>query len=140
MTSTKQNFARKYKIPIDTMDLDYEVVKNPDTAEKPEDGVHILGMNMEGCRWDGVEFQLAESEQKILFTMCPLMLFQPVLAKDKRTEGIYKCPVYLTMERKGILATTGHSTNFVTKVSLPSDRPESHWIKRGAAMICALSD
>jgi hypothetical protein len=28
----------------------------------------------------------------------------------------------------------------VLKVSLPSDRPPSHWTKRGAAMICALTD
>lgn len=140
LTSAKQNYARKYKIPIDTMDLDYEVVRDAENAKAPSDGVHILGMNMEGFRWDNKGFLVAESESKVLFTLAPMIWFKPVLTKDKKSEGIYACPVYLTMERRGILATTGHSTNFVGKVSLPTDRPQSHWIKRGAAMICALSD
>ena len=66
--------------------------------------------------------------------------FLPIKAVDKITEGIYQAPMYLTMERKGTLATTGHSTNFVLYMSMPSDKDPSHWIKRGAALICSLSD
>lgn len=83
---------------------------------------------------------LDESDPKVLFTMAPMFHFIPLKAADKNTEGIYLMPLYLTMDRRGILATTGHSTNFVGLISIPSAQQSSHWTKRGAALLCALND
>lgn len=139
LTGARQNYARKYQIPIDTMDLDYKVIGNMD-APTPEDGVFVMGMFMEGCKWDPAAFLLAESDPKDLYPLCPMIHFIPIKAKDKVTEGVHKMPLYLTMDRRGILATTGHSTNFVGFINMPTDKDPSHWIKRGSALLCALAD
>jgi dynein heavy chain len=53
---------------------------------------------------------------------------------------MYACPVYVTLQRKGDISTLGESSNFVATIPLPTDLPPIHWIKRGTALFCQLSD
>lgn len=65
----------------------------------------------------------------------PIIWFIPVRNKAGQEKKTYRCPVYKTTERKGTLSTTGHSTNFILSIDLPTNKEETHWIKRGVAMI-----
>lgn len=70
----------------------------------------------------------------------PLIHFKPVLTNEFTEGNRYKCPVYKTLERRGELSTTGHSTNYVLPVYLGIRDPVTLWIKRSVALICQTND
>ncbi|KAK3571583.1 hypothetical protein QTP86_014552, partial [Hemibagrus guttatus] len=141
LTGVSQNFARKYTIPIDYIGFEFEVMKQEDEMEvKPEDGAYVRGLFLEGARWDGEQMVIGESQPKILFDSLPIIWLKPGESSTFLHDGVYVCPVYKTSVRRGTLSTTGHSTNYVLSIELPSDRPQKHWINRGVAALCQLDD
>lgn len=108
------------------------------TPQAPEDGAYIRGMFVEGARWDAETQLLADSLPKVLHSHAPLLLLRP--AVEVRSFPHYACPLYRTPERRGVLATTGHSTNFVMELRVPSDRPQEAWVRAGVAFLLSLAD
>jgi dynein heavy chain len=143
ITGALQNYARKFKIPIDEIMVDFEVMPASWTinnVQSPEDGVYVYGFYLEGARWSPEEAALAESVSKVLYDQIPLVWFKPVRQRDFQPQSTYDCPVYKTSARRGVLSTTGHSTNYVITVRLPTRLPERHWINRGVALLLQLDD
>jgi dynein heavy chain len=62
----------------------------------------------------------------------------PEIDRVTPKSGVYNCPVYKVLSRSGTLSTTGHSTNFVMIMELPSKELEDKWIKAGVAAFLAL--
>lgn len=80
-----------------------------------------------------------------LFVPLPKMHFVPARMSDmakpeaiERHGPLYSAPMYKTSERRGVLSTTGHSTNFVCEVRLPTATPAVHWVRRGVALLTSL--
>jgi len=74
---------------------------------------------------------------KVLFGTLPPIIMTPV-AEREEPANVYKCPLYKVLSRKGTLSTTGHSTNFVMYVEVPTKRNADMWTIAGVALFLAL--
>ncbi|CAB3241783.1 unnamed protein product [Arctia plantaginis] len=137
LTGALQNYARKHVIAIDTVAYAFEELTNA-PSKKPEDGCCVRGLFLEGARFNLSDMSLEESRPKELYMEMPIIYMKPEQG-HKLKEGLYECPTYKTLLRAGTLSTTGHSTNYVMTIELPTHKPQSHWIKRGVALFCALN-
>lgn len=147
MTAALQSHARKTQIPIDTLCFHTVMTDTREDAvsSAPADGVYVYGLFMEGARWDGEAHSVNESTPGVLYDRLPCIHLNPVtltqMKEVERGSSLYMCPMYKTSTRAGTLSTTGHSTNFVTYVQLPTvSMSPDHWIRRGVALLCMLND
>jgi len=141
ITGTLQNYARRHVIPIDHLSFRFEVLDNlllEDIKEKPDDGCYVYGLWLEGARWDKNQHSLAWSMPKDLYTAMPIVHFIPSVDRKPPETGLYNCPVYKVLSRRGTLSTTGHSTNFVLFLELNSKDPKEMWVRAGVALFLGL--
>merc|ERR1719183_3471974 len=141
-TGAMQNFARKYNEEIDLLSYkqipldDCKDAKKELTSPAP-DGVYVYGIFVEGARWSTATHQIEDSRRKELYTEMAPLWFCPI--KNREPDILdYRCPTYKVVSRKGVLLTTGHSTNFVLYIEMKTDCPCSKWIKAGMACFLAL--
>lgn len=150
LTGSLQNYARKMQLPIDTVSFNFILRKESWTTLtlKPENGVYIRGLFLEGARWDASIESINDSLPKQLFTELPVIHLDPEKDRKDPKENIYRCPVYKVLSRRGTLSTTGHSTNFVMWIEVPSKRTnilnnegkadQEEWIRAGVGAFTSL--
>ena len=132
LTALLQNYARRYTIPIDVLTFGFEFqtfYKVEEVDTHPGDGVFFYGFFMESGEVNGNTLSLEDAGPGQKYSVVPMILFKP--KKDhKINERDYLCPLFKTTERAGTLSTTGHSTNFVLMVEVPSRKAPKHWVLR----------
>ncbi|XP_029013318.1 dynein axonemal heavy chain 6 isoform X2 [Betta splendens] len=161
LTGVLQNHARHYSLPIDELNFRFNVVPAyrdqaavcealhtlPNNAvlemdkelPEPEDGVLVHGMFMDASRWDDEHMVIEDALPRVMNPMLPVVHFEPQRGYVSEPD-LYAAPLYKTSARAGTLSTTGHSTNFVVTVMLPSKRPSDYWISKASALLCQLND
>merc|ERR1711964_689705 len=155
LTGVLQNFARRDKIAIDRCLWNFRTCKLSDSnpAEPANPGSYIRGLNLDGARWDDEVGHLVDSFPKVLWAAHPNIWLVPVeLQNDTQTdraqfnsgkrEHTYPCPVYKESARRGVLSTSGHSSNFIMWIfiDIHPDHTEQLWTRRGVALITMTDD
>jgi len=110
-------------------------------TEGPPDGVIVYGLYLEGARFDLSANRILDSRPGKMYDLLPTIHFIPEV-NHKQAPNTYACPVYKTAVRKGVLSTTGMSTNYVVPIELPISQSENEnkWILAGVAALCNLTD
>lgn len=155
-----QTYARKHSRPIDLLQFEFEVLASMDSStihRGPADGVYIYGLLIENAKWNHDDKCLQEPEPGEMYSQVPVIHFIPkykpaaskedgkhkssLLANHEDDDKeVYRCPVYKTSARAGILSTTGQSTNFILTVDLPCGVPETEEDRKKRAVGLELSD
>ncbi|XP_037775624.1 dynein heavy chain 7, axonemal-like [Penaeus monodon] len=140
LTAVLQNHARAYTLAIDQLWFHFQVCDVDEASPAPDVGTYIRGLYLEGARWDHSTDRLEEALPRRLHENMPPIWLKPMVREEIPATTSYSCPVYKTSERRGNLTTTGHCTNYVISVRIPTHLSEDHWTLRGVALLCSLSD
>lgn len=92
ITGTMQNYARKKKIEIDLVSFEFLFLDEAiDRAnlEKPELGVYIEGLFIEGAQWNYERKIIENPKPKELFSKLPVIWLKPTERQEFKEEGIY---------------------------------------------------
>ena len=160
LTGTLQNHARRSNLPIDSLSFEFIMMNEKEselTCVPRAGGCYVTGLFLEGARWDATAHSLNDPYPKELFAKMPIMHLLPKVDRAAPQSGIYRCPVYKILTRTGTLSTTGHSTNFVFWIEIPSNQTtifrnslvsetnvqmqfadQEYWIKAGVACFLSL--
>lgn len=138
MTASLQTYARKNATAIDTLAFRTNVMPwtVSDVHAKPEIGVYIHGLYMQGARFDDRKKCVDDSMIGKPIVEFPVLWLEPIMEEELKIDKAFHCPLYKTSIRAGELSTTGHSTNFVMYLHLNCEKDADYWVRRGAALLC----
>jgi len=129
LTSICQVAANKNQWELDKLVTFTDVTKKmsaDETDGSSRDGAYIIGMQMQGARWDVATGLIEKSMPKEMFSPMPVMNVKAVTKEKADVQGIYMCPVYITEQR---------GPTYVFQAQLKTKSPPARWILAGVALI-----
>lgn len=138
LTANLQLFARKNKVPFDTVRYTTSILKERVGAaiqEEPENGLYVEGLFLEGTKWSSEESCLVECDSCDLISTLPVVHLIPTTEPDDKG---YECPVFRTQVRgTGAL----DPQNYIMSLWLPNGKlSPSHWTQRSVAAIITVRE
>ncbi len=137
-----QDYALQTMVSIDRVKLHFELPAKSELQDSQYEivqasaGSEISGLYLEGARWDESKNEITENAETEIFNELPLMKVVPSVEPREQASHTYEAPLYKTTVRRGVLSTTGHSTNFISLIPLPSSRSDlRYWVRRGVALV-----
>jgi dynein heavy chain, axonemal len=94
-----------------------------------KDGAYIIGLSMQGARWEPNASSVEKAKPKEMFCPMPVITVKGVTL-DKADLQAYQCPVYKTEQR---------GPTFVFCAQLKTKSPPGRWIMAGVALIMDVS-
>ncbi|XP_055681852.1 dynein axonemal heavy chain 12-like [Lutzomyia longipalpis] len=137
LATIRLNFTRKHKIPVDEIELEFDLCETPNG-----DSIEISGLFLSGARFDRELNSLAELNPRQLHDELPGIACTPQNVEEKIHSNTYICPTYVLLsDRKDMEDTPGGNGHFIMEIPLriPSDSSPDHWILRGVAALCQLN-
>lgn len=108
VTAVMQVTARKKQWALDNVTLETHITSyewnglKPEGIDKqPEESAYVHGMYLQGARWDNASGMLKDSFLKELLPPLPVMNIVAIPLAEKKSKGLYTCPVYYTGIRGG---------------------------------------
>lgn len=130
LTAIMQSQARKNEWALDKVVIATEVTKKSvdEVEQVAREGCYIVGLYMDGARWDTGLNVVAHSQPKEVVFKMPVMLAKAIPVDKAEFKDCYMCPVYKIQMR---------GPTFVWKANLKTRIPESVWVLGG---VCLLMD
>jgi dynein heavy chain len=101
LTAVLQTAARATEVPIDTLSWEFTVlsVDENQLIERPENGVYVKGMFLEGAGWDKKNACLIEPQPMQLVCPMPVIHFRPQEVLKKKTRGFLPEPSRISITK-----------------------------------------
>jgi dynein heavy chain len=133
LTAMLQTTARARRAAFDSVGFSFALAAEDYELTELEHGFYARGLVLEGAgyNWDK---EILEPPATALQPI-PYVIFHAEVDHVRSVDNSYECPVYITPTRHGSVSTTGHSSNFVLNVDLPTSQPSKVWIQAGVALL-----
>lgn len=124
-------FSRRRNIPIEQITLDLRVTKD-DSEDDVDNTYYIHGLHLSGARWDTQRHLLIESLTNVFWCDMPPIRLTFRIEDERVVDDIYyECPVYISP-----IDIDVKIRDYITSVSLETEKSHVYWVKRGTALFC----